>query len=337
KAVDSVQFKELYNKLLDEYHILMFQLKSYYPIIRLTNYRSGKSTLYTYRWVLTSLTIVTVFLTGFALSSGLQQVLNLSFNISDILINSALYTTVFLASLISHEIGHLAISKRTGIRSEGPILIPAPPLQLGFIGTLGAIILTKTPPCTRKDLAKLGLMGPLLGFTVSLLFGLLGVYLSPVVPPSAAERLVEEGALSPLQVASLSFYLLTLLKNEGVLVVHPVLFSSYVIHLVTFLNLLPIGQLDGGHVVRSAVGPRPFKTIGAVIPMILLTAGVALTIMGLNGIYYIGIGLITLVLYSIMGRRGHPGVANQLDESKCNICIVLYFVLLILTVPIPFA
>ncbi len=336
EPIESSLFSKLYRQLLLEYNVLMIQLKDVFPIVRLLPYTSRHHSLYRYRWILTILTFTTVFLTGFGLS---QSLYSLTGHIStiELILYSLSYTILFLTTLLSHELGHVFASRKNSIEVEGPVLIPAPPIQLGFIGTLGAVIFTKTPPPTRKSLAQLGISGPLTGFIIATLVGLLGLYLSPILPFETVEKLVETGEVQPLAFASLIFYLILGLKNteSGVLIIHPILFIAYIMYYITFLNLLPIGQLDGGHVVRSIIGSREFKFISTLTPIVFLVVGLTLQVLYGIGFVYIGIGLLTTILYVIIGVHGHPGVANQYDESKCKWCILTYIVLLVLTIPIP--
>ncbi|MEM4851523.1 MAG: site-2 protease family protein [Desulfurococcaceae archaeon] len=342
KPLSSQLFKELYNDLLNGYNVLMFQLRSdELPVIRLVPYLKQKSRLYNYRWILTITSIITVFLTGLGLSQGFHseeigKAIGANTGITAIIIDAVLYSTAFLVTLVSHEFGHLITSRKSGIEAEGPILLPAPPIQLGFIGTLGAVIFTKTPPPTRKDLAKLGILGPLMGIVVATLFGVIGLYLSPLIPLELAQQLIEAGKIAPVGVTSLGIYLLRFLSLEsGVIIIHPILFVAYFVYLVTFLNLLPIGQLDGGHVVRSVLSAKAFRTISTLVPPVLVLVGSILHLSGANGLYFISIGFLSLILYFFIGKHGHPGVANQYDDSKCITCLLIYVILLALTLPIP--
>jgi len=106
-------------------------------------------------------------------------------------------------------------------------------------------------------------------------------------------------------------------------------------YMVTFLNLLPIGQLDGGHVVRSFTEHKTYKYISTIIPFTLIATGFILSIFNIEGTIYLSLGFVSLLLYIIIGRQGHPGVANQYDESKCLSCLLTYLILFILTMPIP--
>lgn len=336
REINPEKFNELYKELLVNYRVIMLQLKAQGPIIRLVPYVEKHHAIYKYRWALTATTFITVFLTGYGLTSSFLSLISQA-NTTRIIAESILYTATFLLALLAHELGHLFISRGELIEAEGPVLLPAPPIQLGFIGTFGAVIFTKTPPPTKKTLAELGIMGPLMGFIVATIVGLIGVYISPTIPLDVAVEAMASGEIQTLGFSSLMFYLLVNMRRvvDGVLLIHPVLFVAYIVYIVTFINLLPIGQLDGGHVVRSFTRGKIFNAMGLAVPVLLLSLGFILEVFyGIGGIY-IGVGIASTILYLVTGRHGHPGSANQYDESHCGWCIILYILLLVLTAPIP--
>jgi len=325
--------------LLKEHGLLVFQLKTTPPIIRVVVYEKTTPRIARYKWLLAIMTFITVFLTGLGLSESLENLQSIiGYNILyiDKYTTSILYTILFLLVLLSHELGHLYVNKHTGIQSEGPILIPAPPIQLGFIGTFGAVIFTKTPPCSRRDLAKLGISGPLVGFVTGTLVGLVGLFLSPVIPFEVAEELIKKGVITQIGISNLALELLIRLRPvHGVLIIHPLLFITYVIYMVTFLNLLPIGQLDGGHIARSIMSARKHRLLGFLVSIILLVLGFSLLILGEAGYFYLGLGLLVTFLQLVVNRNPHPGAADQYDKSQCKFCILAYLILLLLTIPVP--
>lgn len=337
EPISSELFDSLYQRLLKEYNLIMFQIRSEQPIVRILPLRQTESKLMKYRHVLTALSLLTIFMTGYGLAQGLNVVIG-PLSMLEVLLNALLYTALFSAILIIHELGHLYISRKTGILVEGPVLIPAPPIQLGFLGTFGAIISARSPPSSRRNLAKMGLYGPLFGFVAATLAGVLGLYLSPTISSDIAADLAERGELTPVSISSLGIYLLIrlILHEPGItIVMHPVLFAAYVMYIITFINLLPIGQLDGGHVVRSTIGARAFHLVSTAVPVLMFSSSILLTLLGLDASYYTALGFITLILYLLVGRKGHPGVANQYDRSSCHYCVLAYIMLLILTTPIP--
>lgn len=334
--IDSDIFEKIYNELLRQHGLLAFQLKKTPPVVRVFEYKATTHELTRYKWVLSIITVLTVFLTGLGLSEGIERV---QYIYGSLYIGkyttAVLYTALFLLVLLSHELGHVYVNKRVGIICEGPVLLPAPPIQLGFIGTFGAVIFTKTPPCNRKDLAKMGISGPLAGFVAGTIVGIIGLYLSPIVPPEIIGELYEKG-FKPIPVSNLALELLLRLRPvNGVIIMHPLLFITYVIYMVTFLNLLPIGQLDGGHVVRSFISERAHQLAGLITPICLLVVGVVVMLTTGTGYFYLSLGILATILRLTIGKNPHPGTANQYDKSRCTTCLLAYIVLLILTTPIP--
>jgi membrane-associated protease RseP (regulator of RpoE activity) len=197
-----------------------------------------------------------------------------------------------MAILFCHEMGHKVVSIWRGIDASLPYFIPMPPLPGLAIGTLGAVIFTRTPAPNRDALVELGASGPLAGFVVAIPILIFGVQHSVVIPHAAIlARGCELVAVpTPLLVDLLIGRLLHPAASADV-IIHPMAFAGWVGLLVTALNLLPASMLDGGHVTRAALGPRWH--------MILSYIAVAV------GIIF-GYWLMS-VLILLMIRRGHPG------------------------------
>jgi len=289
--------------------------------------------------VLLALTTATVFLTGYGMVSSLNQITASMGWVEEILWSVA-YTALFLSALALHEYGHIISSRKSHVVIEGPFFIPAPPIQLGFIGTFGAVITMKSIPPDRRSLAELGLAGPLAGFLAGLVIGLLGLYLSPTIPVDYAAQLVEEGRVSVIDFmpAALIVLMMTRPVPPGqTLLIHPIMYAAYIIFLVTFINLMPIGQLDGGHVVRSYLTAKTHEKIGYLTPMLLISSG--LILLGARyvslGFFLLLAGLFTFIFKLTLAGKPHPGPANQFSELKDYRYLVVYLVLLALTMPIP--
>lgn len=337
KPLEAEFFNELY-KLLSEINIQVLQLKAEKPLIRLIEVDGG-ARVERFKLALTVASLITIGLTGYGLSESFlyfQQQKGAGSTLELLLLNTLAYTLLFTLVLLVHELGHIYASRGSGVKIRGPILIPAPPIQLGFIGTLGAVIFMERIPASRRDLARIGIYGPLAGFAAATIVGLAGLALSPVIPESEALKMIESGELSAFSVSSLAMLLILMVKGSGFIVMHPLLFISYVMYIVTFLNLLPIGQLDGGHVARSFMDTRTHRMLGLATIILLFATGGILAFMGFSSSsFYISLGVVALLLYTIVARGGHPGCANQYSEAKCIPCLVAYIALLILTAPIP--
>ncbi|ADV65337.1 site-2 protease family protein [Desulfurococcus mucosus] len=332
--VDEELFNELYTYLSGR-GIQLIQLKTEKPVVRLIEADAGRSR---FKLALTMASLITIGLTGYGLS---ESFLSLGGRVADtvaLAVNTLAYTLIFALVLLTHEFGHIYISRRSGVRIDGPILLPAPPIQLGFLGTFGAVIYMRTLPPSRRELAKLGVSGPLTGFIAATIVGVVGLYMSPVIPVEQAAEMMGKGELTPTPVSSLMLQVITLLRpgNGGVIVMHPLLFIAYIMYLITFLNLLPIGQLDGGHVVRSFTNSETHRRLGSLTVMMLLAVGTLLFLLGSSAYsFYLSLGAVAALLYLVVARGRHPGYANQYDESDCRLCLALYLLLVVLTTPIP--
>ena len=197
-----------------------------------------------------------------------------------------------MAILVCHEMGHKVVSIWRGIDASLPYFIPMPPLPGLAIGTLGAVIFTRTPAPNRDALVELGASGPLAGFLVAIPILVYGVQHSLVISHAA---IVAHGCQlvpvpTPLLVDLLIGRLLHPAANADV-IIHPMAFAGWVGLLVTALNLLPASMLDGGHVTRAAFGPRWHMILS------YIAVGVGLVF---------GYWLMSILIL-LMVRRGHPG------------------------------
>jgi membrane-associated protease RseP (regulator of RpoE activity) len=226
-----------------------------------------------------------------------------------------------MAILLPHEMGHFLYCVRYGIYATLPFFIPAPTL----IGTLGAFIRIKSPIRSRAALFDIGIAGPLSGFSVAVLTLFIGLRLSKPMPLGIGDSLIQVGY-------PLIFQLTNWLLSGGNpypltdMYLHPTAIAAWVGMFATALNLLPGGQLDGGHIIY-AVMPRAHKWVSRITMLILLPMGIFL---------WAG-WLLWAVLLGISGVR-HPRVPlwPELD-AKRKLLALLALALLILTfTPAPF-
>ena len=167
-----------------------------------------------------------------------------------------------LVPLLAHEFGHYLTARHFGVPATLPYFIPLP-FPLSPLGTMGAIIRMKGPMPNRKTLLAIGAAGPLAGFVVAVPFLILGLALSPMAPfdPQTGLGIPEAGVM--LEGNSL-FYggLKMLIFGQWLpgggrdVMLHPIAFSAWAALLVTAINLIPAGQLDGGHIAYALLGDK---------------------------------------------------------------------------------
>ncbi|MGP8068374.1 MAG: site-2 protease family protein [Candidatus Bathyarchaeia archaeon] len=194
---------------------------------------------------------------------------------------SAINQTVALAAgilgiIALHEFGHVLAVRYHKMDATLPYFVPGPPP----IGTFGAMISLRGPPTNRDQLFDLGFSGPITGFVVILFVAIVAIMTSPIISSQQATQLLGANLLQYNSWPNEPFFL-DLLTQAGlrvvpagqVLVLTQVVFAAEVGALITFLNLLPVWQLDGGHITRATLGPRGHKMAAVVAFGILLLAG----------------------------------------------------------------
>jgi membrane-associated protease RseP (regulator of RpoE activity) len=179
------------------------------------------------------------------------------------------FAITLLSILLIHELGHYTLSKIHGVRATLPYFIPAPPV---FIGTFGAFIRMKSPPPTRRALFDVGAAGPWAGLAIAIPAVLIGLRLSEVRPLGLSEGGLVLGD-------SILFRFLTRLAlganpDNVTIVLHPIALAGWFGLFVTFLNLLPVGQLDGGHVAYALCG-RWHRVISRLFVVVIALLGFA--------------------------------------------------------------
>src|SRR3989440_5193607 len=228
------------------------------------------------------------------------------------------FSLPLLTILGCHEMGHSLVAKRYKAQASLPFFLPSlPPL-----GTFGAFISMRDPIPNRRALLDIGVSGPLVGFAIAIPVTLAGLALSAASPASGLTLAGEAQPSVLFRALSLFFPLPDTLLTHP----HPLAFAGWVGLFVTAINLLPAGQLDGGHVARALLGSR----------QLYLSWSAILILFGLS-LFYPGWFLFGFLIF-ILGVR-HPPPLNGLtrrDPRRKLIGIAAVVILIVTFVPQPF-
>jgi Zn-dependent protease len=241
------------------------------------------------------------------------------------------FAVPLLAILLAHEMGHYLMARRYQLDVSPPYFIPVP-LFPSFIGTMGAFIRLRTVLSDRRQLFDVGLAGPIAGFVAAVPVLLVGLVLSqPLSSRDGIEGMVlQVGGIGYLLGDSIVTLALRWLVHGGAAVaLHPVAFAGTLGMFVTMINLMPMAQLDGGHILYAAQ-PRLHRRAALVFWLVVL---------GL-GHWWIGWYLWAgLVLVLSRGRLDHPTVLDAYRPFPASRRWLLWVaaVLFLLTfAPVPF-
>ena len=263
-------------------------------------------------WTLFFATLATTFFTGYMISLGREDLTPIT--------GGLIFMITIITILGIHEMAHKTAAQKHRIEASFPYFIPGPPPA----GTFGAVIMQKSLPPNRDALFDVGASGPIAGFIASVIAIFLGLPLSiyssvppgtPTLPPPIFFWLVSPFLLPPPP----PHY-----PPPGeipVILLHPVAFAGWIGIIVTMLNLLPVGTLDGGHIAESLFKGKA-RTIFLIVSIVLL--------------------LLTpfwLMLFFVLlfGMYRHPGPLDGVSNLSFGRKIVAVFVLVIfiLSMPMP--
>lgn len=244
--------------------------------------------------------LFTSFIAGIPMAAESGEVATLqAWPSADTIIGASTYAVGVMLIIVAHELGHYLQCKRHGVEASPPYFIPGLPIPtigvIPFIGTLGAFIRMELQPVRAKKLLDIGAWGPLAGYLVTV----------PVLMAGFAMSEVRKLPDDPGQAITLGDSLLLLL---GEWIFHPNIPAGYDVYLhplamagwtgclLTSLNLLPLGQLDGGHIAFTTIG-RGFNRVAPFLFGILIALGV----------FSFAGWLVFAVLVGVIGIR-HPNI-----------------------------
>jgi membrane-associated protease RseP (regulator of RpoE activity) len=234
------------------------------------------------------------------------------------------YSIPVLLILGAHEMGHYLLCRRYNVDATLPFFIPLP---FGPTGTLGAVIRIREMFPTRTILFDIGVAGPIAGFLMLLPVLFWGMSLSHVVPAPRIENGLAFG--EPLLFQAVSWAMFGHIPDTQALNAHPMVFAAWFGMLATALNLLPFGQLDGGHITHATL-----QRHSTVISTVTVLAAVIMCFFSASWLAYTF--LMVLMLF-IVGPR-HPRVLNEdepLGPGRNAVAIFALAMLILCFTPIP--
>ena len=273
-----------------------------------------------------SINIILVVLTAFTtMISGAFFFYNVNPIANPFLIYRGLpFTIAIMFVLGSHELAHYLTARRRGIKASLPFFIPLP--FISPIGTLGAVIKLRGAIPDRKSLFDVGVSGPIVGLLASVLVTVVGLTLPPVTITHSGE---------PTMIISVPilFQLIERVVPTTSGTMHPVAFAGWVGMLVTSLNLLPVGQLDGGHIARALSGDKG-KYVSSLVPPLMFLSGLYYSMRGFNGQMLLFWGLFAL-LFSVGGHAQPINDTAKLDSKRVLLGVIAFILCLACFTPLP--
>jgi membrane-associated protease RseP (regulator of RpoE activity) len=257
------------------------------------------------------------------------------------------FSATLMAILTCHELGHYLAARRRGLPASLPYFIPVPV----YPGTMGAVISMSEPIADRNALFDVGASGPVAGLVVAiplLAIGLAHSTIGPLKPDSAIEG-------NSLLYAAMKYLVLgRWLPSHGLDVqLSPMAEAAWVGVLVTMINLIPIGQLDGGHVACSLLGSKRHEVwsqrlhvalpfVGLVVAGVMFAVALRAGTTVLAALSYAKYGAIPWVLWTLMiavirSRAGeyHPPVGDApLDPLRKMLAIAMLIVFVLIATPV---
>lgn len=234
-----------------------------------------------------------------------------------------IYTISLLGILGIHESGHLVVARLHKLKTSWPYFIPGIPVY--GIPTFGAIITSRGLTVNRHILFDVAIAGPIAGLVITVIVVMYGAYTAPVINEELAEDLFSRSQLMEMNEPILMKAALAVFNKGGdgeEVLMTPVLFAAWLGFLITFLNLLPAWQLDGGHMARALFGSKIHR-IGTFASI---------------GILFV-LGYFIMAMFILLLSSRNPGAmplddVSQVPKSRVSMYI-LVIVLAILCAPLP--
>ncbi|HEV8380186.1 MAG TPA: site-2 protease family protein [Gemmatimonadales bacterium] len=288
--------------------------------------------------LLLAITLFTTTISGAVIAGALPAELGLIFNpvawdfvFWRACLSGFAFSLPLLAILLSHELGHYLTARRYQVNASPPHFLPGPPMPIG-VGTFGAFIRLRTILSDRRQLLDIGAAGPIAGFIVAVPVLWIGLAHSHVATGPGA---VAGGMQVPtgwgmwvLGDSAVTLFLRHLTHGNAALTLSPMAFAGWLGMLVTMLNLLPIAQLDGGHILYSAF-PRAQRQVARIFWVLVI-------LLGYLSKSWLVWAFIVLILSR--GQFGHPPVLDAyrpLPKSRIWILVASLILFAVTFVPAP--
>ncbi|MGO9120848.1 MAG: site-2 protease family protein [Desulfomonilaceae bacterium] len=238
------------------------------------------------------------------------------------LLRGWVFSVPLMAILLTHEMGHYLFGRRHYLDVTPPYFIPAPPP----LGTFGAFIRIRSPIPDRQTLIEVGACGPIAGALVAIPMLILGLGLSEAKPALEPAKGFELGSSIILEL--FSFIRFGHFTSDAHVVLHPTALAAWFGLFVTAMNLLPIGQLDGGHVIYALFGPRWAGRISIAVFALLIPCGL---------LFWPGWFVFALLAF-LLGLRHPPPLDPYAPLERSGYLLgwfaILLFILAFIPVPI---
>lgn len=240
------------------------------------------------------------------------------------------FSVSILFILICHEMGHYVACRIYKVDATLPYFIPTPPL-IGPAGTLGAFIKIVSPVPSRRAVFDIGVAGPIAGFIALLPIAFLAIATTEYAPPVAISP-DEFQLIFSDPIAYRIFAYLGGIDLSRATLPNPFYFATWLGLLVTALNLIPSGQLDGGHAIYAIFGERFHKMTGKIAFAVML-------LFSILGMYFFNSpsGILFVVILAVMLRVGHPEPLDYtpLDLKRKIIALLTLLIFILCFVPFP--
>lgn len=247
-------------------------------------------------WAIPLLLIALTFLTTFWAGAEMHEGVDLFTDVRD-LWRGWDFAIPLMAILLAHEMGHYSVARWHGDDISPPYFVPMPPPLM--LGTMGAVISIRRPIEDRDALLDMAVAGPLAGLVVAIPVLVWGVMTSPIEPMLEGAALLMEGR-SLLYLAILHAVHGPIPSGHDIML-NPTAFAGWAGLLVTMMNLLPYGQLDGGHIAYALFGPRQDQYARRVLFALPVVAA-------LTGLGYAGAALFAGKPFDVVGNETLAGM-----------------------------